>query len=61
MMRLGDVSESDCGLYVFGLALTILVGILTNWLFVDVPVCDASWAEVVDSGVVNSFVLFSFI
>ena len=52
MMRRGDVSECDCGLYVFGLGLTTLVGTLTNWLFVDVPVCDASCAEVVNSGVV---------
>ena len=56
MMRRGDVSEFNCGLYVFGLGLTILVGTLTNWLFGD-----SSCVEVVDSGVVYSLVLFSFI
>ena len=61
MMRRGDVSEFDCGLYVFGLELTTLDGTLTNWLFVDVPVCETYCAEVVDSGVVYSLVLFSFI
>ena len=61
MLRRGDVSEYDCGSYVFGLGLTTLVGTLTNWLFVDVPVFDASCAEVVDSGVVYSLVLFSFV
>ena len=60
MLRRGDVSECDCGSYVFGLELRTLVGTLTNWLFVDVPVCDTSCAEVVDSGVVYSLLLFSF-
>ena len=58
MLRCGDVSKFDCGSCVFGLGLTILVGILTNWVAVDVSVCDAFCAEVVDSGVV--YVLFSF-
>ena len=61
MMRRGDVSESNRGLYVFGLGLTILVGTLLIWLFVDGPVCDVSCVEVVDSGVVYSLVLFSII
>ena len=61
MLGRGDVSEYDCGLYVFGLGLTTLVGTLTIWLFVDVPACDASCAEVVDSGVVYSLGLFQFI
>ena len=46
MLRRGDVSEYDCGSYVFGLRLTTLVGTLTNWLFVDVPVCDASCSQI---------------
>ena len=61
MLRRGNVSEYDCGSDVFGFGLTTLVGTVTNWLFVDVPFCDASCAEVVDSGGVYSLVLFSFI
>ena len=51
----------DCGSCVFCLGLTILVRILTNWVFIDVPVSDAFCIEVVDSGVVYSLALFSFI
>ena len=58
ILRCGDVSEYDCGSYVFCLGLTILVGILTNWVVVDVAVCDAFCAEVVVSGVENSLALF---
>ena len=61
MIRQGDVSEYDCGLYEFGLGLTTLVGTLTKWFFVDVPVSDASCVEIVDSGVIYSLVLFSFV
>ena len=61
MVRCGDVSNDDCGSCVFVLGLTILVGILTNWVVVDVSVCDAFCAEVVGSGVVYSLALLSFI
>ena len=42
------VSEYDCGSCVFCLGLTILVGILTNWVVADVSVCDAFCAEVLE-------------
>ena len=60
MLRCGDVSEDDGGSCVFGVGRTILVAILTNWVVVDVSVCDAFCAEVVDSGVVYSLALLSF-
>ena len=60
VLRCGDVSKDDCGSCKFGLGLTILVGILRNWVVVDVSVCDAFCAEVVDSGVVYSLGLPSF-
>ena len=58
ILRCGDVSEYDCGSCVFCLGLTILVGILTKWVVADVPFCDVFCAEVVDSGVVYSLVMF---
>ena len=60
MLRCGDVSEYDCGSCVFCLGLTIRVGSLTNWVVADVSVCDAFCAEVIDSGVVYSLALLSF-
>ena len=70
MLRFGDVSKCDCGSCVFCRGLITLVGILsswnisrtlTDWMFVDVSICDAFYAELVDSGVVNLLAFLSFI
>ena len=61
MLRRGDVCKYGCESCVSYRGLTILVGTLTNWLFIDVSVCATFCAEAMDSGVVHSLVLLSLL